>query len=156
MTVFQDLTKLIVNVATALSELQVFVYEDGKCRELFEEAINTGLALPMSLDEFIAEWNQLVIEVSSNKESLYQSWKSSVTTKRDCKLPDKANWFENLNDNDLVFENGSYINVHMDINKGQPYHAYYVEINRDCKKFTYFDDACEYLWHNHAKESYGV
>lgn len=155
-----NLTNSLVKVVVALSELHELVNEDKFALHLFEDNVAHTLALPMSLDDFIAEWQNTVNGVILDSTSLFRCWKKSVMFYKDVpqELKSKAHLDdnENLKGDDLVFEDGSYINTGVAFNNGSYILKFYVQISRDCVSFADFNEAAEYLWKNHAKEGYGV
>ena len=151
----------LVKVTVALSELHELVDKDQFALDLFEQSMWAAGALPVSLDDFIAEWQTAVNQATLDTVSLFNCWKKSASFYMDIspELKEKANLDPDMTDiksDDIVFEDGSYINTGTVYNQGAYALKFYVQIGRDCASFFDFNEAADYLWKNHAKEGYGV
>lgn len=151
----------LVKVTVALSELHELVDNDQFTFNLFEESIKNTGALSVSLDDFIAEWQTVVNSATLDSTSLFNCWKKSAKFYRElsaefieraCLREDEVD----IKDDDVVFENGSYINTGTALHHERYILKFYVQLNRDVASFLTFDEAAEYLWKNHAKEGYGL
>lgn len=157
----KELVDKLVKVTVALSELYVFVDKNKFALDLFEKSIQTTSALPVSLDEFVAEWQAAVNNAILDSAALFECWKKSVRFYKDLTIEEKK--LMHLDDvgvesNDLVFEDGSYITCGViKYFESNDYELrFYVELGRDSTRFKAFDDAAKWLWDNHSKEGYGV
>lgn len=155
------LVNKLTDVTVALSELLMLVEKDKVALNMFEESVKATGALSTSLDDFIAEWQAVVNNALLDRQALFNTWKKSAKFYRE--LSEKTREEMHLVDvsvegNDLVFEDGSYITcgiIKNNITKSFEI-RFYVEIGRDCVRFTTFDEAAEYLWNTHAKVGYGL
>jgi hypothetical protein len=157
----KQLIDRLVNVTVALTELHLLVEKDKFVLDLFEKGVQTTGALPCSLDEFLAEWQTVVNNVTLDALALYECWFKSAKFYRELSTEQKSN--ENLEgmgieSNDIVFEDGAYISCGVIMDELTKKHEirYYVELGRDCTRFKDFDEAAKWLWDNHSKEGYGV
>lgn len=155
------LVNKLTDVTVALSELLMLVEKDKFALDLFEESLKTTGALPVSLDDFIAEWQTVVNNAILDSQALFNTWKRSAKFYRELSEEARGGMHfvdVSLESNDLVFEDSSYITcgiIKNNITKSFEI-RFYVEIGRDCARFTTFDGAAEYLWNTHAKVGYGL
>jgi hypothetical protein len=157
----KQLIDRLVNVTVAMTELLLLVEKDKFALDLFEKGVQTTGALPVSLDDFLAEWQTVVNNVTLDALALYECWLKSAKFYRDISSEHKN--LMHLDDmkvesNDIVFEDGAYITcgiIKNELTKAFEI-RYYVELGRDCSRFKEFNEAAKFLWDNHSKEGYGV
>jgi hypothetical protein len=150
------LANQVRDIANKLSNLSEFIGTNVQFNNAFAAAVADTLALPMSLDEFAVEWAQVADNIAVDKELAYLTWKASATFKCTYQLTE-PHWEDmSLKADDIIFEDKSYVRTVPCINNYGVYFKYLGEVGRESVLTESFDEACRFVWENHAKFSYGV